>query len=445
MRRISCRSMRHPLVVLIAAATTVSAANLPQPLHAGGSQDCGGNYSVKVLFDRPFSSVAAQFASNSGFEAPSLASSSYGAYTSGTLGAWTVSNIDLVSSIFLTPDSGNQALDMNMLSPGRIQQTLPTTAGQSVLLQLSYSYNNRSLSPAPVMMTQILWNGIAIDTLQYASNATPIWKRISIPLVAKGTDILVFQSINQGDAGITLDDITVTSTTSSAQALGNSVVTLQRPDGTSLPQITIPNTAITFDAAGTTAVIPLGSLTANSAYKGTMTIQVSDGSGTFTTESVAVADSIGPWMDSVRIATNTLGTTTDSVYFWTSDPVTTSATWSFLVDRLGSASGSASTTVPVTASLVNASSHEYRAVLPAGQLRNGDSLRLNPATTSDLHDNAALDCHRNVPLSILSRTLINPARRTRIRTGVFWDCGAIYTARVHFDKPFSSGSAQMVD
>ena len=214
--------------------------------------------------------------------------------------------------------------------------------------------------------------------------------------------------MNQGDAGITLDDITVTASGVSAQAWGNSVATLQRPDGTSLPQITVPSTSVTFDAAGTTTTFPLGVLSANSACHGTLNLQISDGSGIWTTTTVAVDDSVGPWLDSARIAPNPLGNSTDSVYFWTSEPISTGAPWSFLVDRLGSATGSASTTVPVTVSPAAYSSNEFLALLPAGQLRNGDSLRLNPATTSDLLGNPDLACHRDVPLSILSKTSVGP-------------------------------------
>jgi hypothetical protein len=437
--------IRSVCAFLVVGCGGALAASIPQPLRAGIFLDCGGSYSVKVLFNRPFSSGSTQFVSNSGFESPSIGSQAYQAYPSGTLGAWTVNNIDVVSDAYMSADSGHQSVDINMTQPGSIQQTLPTLAGQDVVLQYAYSYNDGciSLGGPPVYTVHVLWNGTVVDSMAIASGASRIWKKISTTLTTKGSDILEFASTNAGNCGIMLDDITITTSVVSSQALGNSMVSLLRPDGTSLPQFTVPNSALTFDAAGTTATFSLGNLPASSVYRGTLSLQVSDGSGTWTTESVAVDDSIGPWMDSARIAPNPLGVSTDSVFFWTSEPITTDAAWSFLVGRLGSG-GSPSTAVPVAVSQVDAATNEFLALLPVGQLRNGDSLRLNPATTSDLHANPALACHQDVPLSILSRTTSIPILPKPVRAGVFLDCGGNYSVKVLFDRPFASNSSQAV-
>jgi len=429
--------------VLALVAGQVLEAALPQPIRSGIFLDCGGNYSVKALFDHPFASGSTQFVANSGFESPSLNGQLVQTYPSGNLAGWMVQNIDLQATPFINADSGSQSIDLNSTLPGSIQQTLPTQSGENVLLAFSYSYNYQSLAPAPSMIAEVLWNGVPVDTVQVASNASHAWQRSTVPLVAKGSDVLTFESLNQGDAGIELDDITITGNTVSAQALGNSTVTLKLPNGTTLPSITVPASAVTFDAAGTTATIPLGKLPANSAYKGSLSVQVSDGSGTWTTESVAVDDSVGPWADSARIVRNLLGNPTDSVYFWTSEPIGVGAGWTFLVDRLGS-NGAPSTSVSDVVSLVDSSKHEYLATLPSGELRPGDSLRLNPAAATDAPGNFALDCDRDVPLETLARSATSDLPQP-VRAGIFLDCGGNYSVKALFSKPFVSGSTQIVD
>jgi len=375
---------------------------LPQPLRSGIFLDCGGNYSVKVLFDHPFASGSTQVVGNSGFEAPSIGSTLYVQHESDVLGAWSVTNIDVVSAQYMAPDSGNQSIDLNMNTAGSIQQTLPTKAGQSVVLRLSYTYNNQcvlfNVSPIPAQyQAQVVWNGLVVDTIQVAAGAPRVWQTYMKSLTAQGNDVIEIRSLTPGTCGNMLDDITVTTGATSSQVLGNSSITLQLPDGTVLPPITVPSSAVTFDAVGTTATIPLGRIPLNSAYKGMLSVQVSDGSGTWTTESVAADDSVGPWMDSARIAPNLQEGSTDSIYFWTSEPVSVGASWSFLVDRLGS-QGAPSIQVSSVVSRIDRTTDEYLALVPMGELRAGDSLRLNPVAITDASGNLASDCDQDVLL-----------------------------------------------
>jgi len=417
---------------------------LPRPVRAGIFLDCGGSYSVKALFDHPFASGSTQVVGNSGFESPSIGNADFVQYPSATLGAWSVTNIDVVSTGYMAPDSGNQSIDLNMNTAGSIQQTLPTTVGQAVVLRLSYTYNNQCfLNQVPPLPTQylaeVVWNGVVVDTIQVAAGAPRVWQTYSKSLVARGNDVIEIRSLTPGTCGNMLDDITVTTTAVSSQVLGNSTVTLRLPNGTVLPPITVPSSAVTFDAAGTMATIPLGRLPSSSAYKGTLSVQVSDGSGTWTTESVAVDDSVGPWMDSARLVQNLVGSPTDSVYFWTSEPIGVGTGWSFLVDRLGS-NGAPSTSVSDAVSLIDSSRNEYLAVLPSGELRPGDSLRLNPAAVTDASGNPALDCDRDVPLETLARSATSTLPRP-VRAGLFLDCGGDYSVKAFFDPPFLPNSS----
>jgi hypothetical protein len=421
---------------------------LPQPVRAGIFLDCGGNYSVKTLFDHPFASGSTQVVGNSGFESPSIGNTDFMQYPSATLGAWSVTNIDVVSSSYMTPDSGNQSIDLNMNTAGSIQQTLQTSAGQAVVLRLSYTYNNQcvlyNVLPIPAQyQSQVIWNGVVVDTIEVAAGAQRVWQTYSKSLVARGNDVIEIRSLTPGTCGNMLDDITVTISAVSSQVLGNSTVTLRLPNGTVLPPITVPSSAVTFDAAGTTATIPLGRLPLTSAYRGTLSVQVSNGSGTSTTEAVAVADSVGPWVDSAGLVQNFVGNPMDSVFFWTSEPIAAGAGWSFLVDRLGS-NGAPSTSVSDVVSLVDSSKDEYVAILPAGELRPGDSLRLNPAAVADRSGNPALDCDRDVPLQTLARSATSTLPHP-VRAGIFLDCGGNYSLKTLFDHPFATGSTQLVD
>jgi hypothetical protein len=396
-----------PLQTLARSATST----LPQPVRAGIFLDCGGGYSVKALFSKPFASGSNQLVDNSGFEVPALqfptgaaANTQFQEYGVGTLGGWAVENVDLVAIGYMSPDSGQQSIDLNGSAPGSIQQTLKTTPGQNVTLRIGYTYNHSCIDLAgpppstPAAYTaQVLWNGAVVGTISVQSGAPRIWAKDSLSLVAQGSDVLRIQSTTSGMCGNMLDDITITSSAASSQALGNSTVTLKLPNGTTLPPITVPASAVTFDAAGTTATIPLGRLPLNSAYKGTLSVQVSDGSGTWTTESVAVDDSVGPWMDSARLASTLPGGAMDTVHFWTSEPIPTGSSWSFLVDPKGSA-GSPSIQVSSEISLVDAATNQYLALVPSGELGTGDSLRLNPAAIADASGNSASDCNKDVLL-----------------------------------------------
>jgi len=160
--------------------------------------------------------------------------------------------------------------------------------------------------------------------------------------------------------------------------------------------------AITADLAGTTLTIPLPAGLASGSLTGRLDIKEANGQGGWVRNSVAVRDSVGPWLDSAKIVENLDGSATDSVFFWSSEPLSTSSSWPLLATRSGAAL-SASAFSGATLKVLDAATNKYLALVPAGVLQAGDSLRLDPNAATDASGNPALSCPNAKRLSLVSR------------------------------------------
>jgi hypothetical protein len=141
--------------------------------------------------------------------------------------------------------------------------------------------------------------------------------------------------------------------------------------------------------SGRSVVVSLGASLPDGVTAGRLDLVVRSAGGIVSATSAKLVDSAGPWIDSARVVENLTGNATDSVFFWASEPLATSAAWPFLATRSGVAVAAAA---GATVSISDAPTRRYLLLLPAGSLRSGDSLRLDPASQSDLSGNAAVDC-----------------------------------------------------
>jgi hypothetical protein len=188
-------------------------------------------------------------------------------------------------------------------------------------------------------------------------------------------------------------------------------------------------TSITADAAGTTLTIPLPPGLTSGSLTGRLDIQEANGQGGWIKNSIAISDDIGPWLDSIKIAENVSGAVSDSVYFWASELFTSTAPWPFLVRRSGAAVPAA-TFAGAAISLQDAATDKYLAILPAGLLLAGDSVRFDPTLVVDGQGNAALDCPGGRKVQLISVAFAG------LGASLTEACGGVYSVKAQFNKPF---------
>lgn len=140
-----------------------------------------------------------------------------------TIPGWVIGgdSIDLVSSTYWTPASGNQSVDMNGLGPGYIYQDIHTVPGSSYSLRFAMSGNgNSTISHTTVLA--VLWNGLLADLLTFDTSAQHgtdfLWEYHQYTLLAdRPITRLLFQSysprIPEGSwpacCGAALDDVSL--------------------------------------------------------------------------------------------------------------------------------------------------------------------------------------------------------------------------------------------
>lgn len=160
--------------------------------------------------------------------------------------------------------------------------------------------------------------------------------------------------------------------------------------------------SISADAAGTTLTVTLPTGLTSGSLTGRLDIKESNGQGGWISNSIAIRDSVGPWIDSAKIVENLNGSATDSVFFWTSEPLSQVAVWPLIATRSGAVLSGATFSGATTAA-IDAATNKYLVLLPTGKLLAGDSLRLDPNTAADLSGNAALSCPNAKRISLVSR------------------------------------------
>lgn len=192
----------------------------------------------------------------------------------------------------------------------------------------------------------------------------------------------------------------------------------------------VAGSAITADASGTTLTIPLPAGISSGGLSGRFDLKEANGQGGWIRNSVVVSDSVGPWLDSVKIAENVSGTGSDSIYFWASEPIASSAPWPFLVRRAGAALASAGFAGSTSAQLLDVQAGKYLLVLPSGILLAGDSVRFDPALVADGKGNDALDCPGGRKVQVISVLFAG------LQATLSESCGGSYSVAATFNKAF---------
>ncbi len=158
--------------------------------------------------------------------------------------------------------------------------------------------------------------------------------------------------------------------------------------GDSVGVVTVPAAQIA-KLAGNEISLPLTEAVFGTWQRAKLTLPVADGRGGWVSNAVAVSDSIGPWLDSVKIVENVLGTAQDTAYIWTSERVKGLGNTSFAVTR----GGVTTPLVGVESVVLATTGNSGTLYLRAGTLRAGDSLRLLAGSgITDWTGNAPSDC-----------------------------------------------------
>ncbi|AQQ69748.1 hypothetical protein SMSP2_00082 [Limihaloglobus sulfuriphilus] len=160
---------------------------------------------------------------NGGFEAPDASGNSSGFTRYGPgldINGWVViQSVDLVNELW-PAYSGEQSLDLNASSPGIIAQELQTVPGATY--ELSFMLAANPTTPYPptmkLMRTKIADApvGAFIDYKQFNFDAAGRtyqdmgWREeIWLFTAQKESTWLIFESLNNGECGVALDDIAV--------------------------------------------------------------------------------------------------------------------------------------------------------------------------------------------------------------------------------------------
>lgn len=152
---------------------------------------------------------------NRSFESPRVTDTSFSGFNtynvvSSAVTGWTVAYVDLVHRKLWPAASGNQSIDLNSSSAGRIARRVDTKAGGTYTLSFAIATNPASGNGSPeTRKCRVLWNQVPVETLSVVRTDEIAWKRHSKTLVAKGDDSLQIESITGGNAGVALDSMSL--------------------------------------------------------------------------------------------------------------------------------------------------------------------------------------------------------------------------------------------
>lgn len=166
----------------------------------------------------PAPAAQRELITNGSFELPKVADTAAGGvgfntYTTVTnaVTGWTVANVDLVHRILWPAASGNQSIDLNGASAGRIARRVDSKAGATYTLSMTLATNPASdpYGSPETRSCRVLWNQVPVETLSVMRTSPIAWKHHSVILVAKGNDSLQIESLTAGRAGVALDAISL--------------------------------------------------------------------------------------------------------------------------------------------------------------------------------------------------------------------------------------------
>ncbi|MEV5885378.1 choice-of-anchor C family protein [Streptomyces sp. NPDC052020] len=154
-----------------------------------------------------------------GFESPSATTQGFNSYNQGAdIGPWRVlsGGIDLYGPGFVNTVEGGQAVELNQLAPGGVEQTFATTPGQRyTATYLLSGFPGFAGEGGPAVKTgQVLVNGQVADTFAFdvtgKSRMDMGWQPQLFTFVADSTSTrLSFISTTPGNYGSVIDNVQV--------------------------------------------------------------------------------------------------------------------------------------------------------------------------------------------------------------------------------------------
>lgn len=379
----------------------------PNLVSAVVTRACGGTGMVSAVLDSKLgvsSVTGAEILQSAGFETPiAQTATQYYEYT-GTFGGWAFSDIDLVRTgdIGLSSAEGGQSVDLNARTPGQIWQVVTTTPGTTLRISLQYSVNNAystnppyTADPLPIKKARISWNGKTVDTLVQDAFNPRTWNTTSYDLVATGRDSINISALTPGNCGIMIDDLSLRLTSSSSsiesQIKGGHVVLLGTR-GDTVYSKSLAGNEIAIGSDGKTLRVDLPESATVGVFGGILALTLDAGNGNTVATSTALADGIGPWLDSAKIVENLAGNLVDTLYVWTKETTKPLGKTLPVVLKRGAASVPTTGLVVDHAQLIDAATGKWVYAIRGGVIMAKDSLRWNPALVADANGNPALDC-----------------------------------------------------
>jgi len=153
---------------------------------------------------------------NGSFEQPVIGGSFQNFGTGSTaISGWTVTsgNLDVVRTTYYPASDGNQSLDLNGQQTGAIAQTVATVIGVPVTIRFDMGANPRNPGP------DIIYSRIRVSAAGQSQDfelyiggdeSSPHWTTMTFSFTPVATSTtLSFASLISGEAGPTLDNVTV--------------------------------------------------------------------------------------------------------------------------------------------------------------------------------------------------------------------------------------------
>ncbi|MFN8121538.1 MAG: choice-of-anchor C family protein [Thermoleophilia bacterium] len=171
----------------------------------------GAGNTVRIDRTGPGGNPGAELVTNGGFETPAA-----GSFTvrSTSFTGWTIvsGDISLVGSYWQAA-AGSQSLELHGTVPGKVSQTLATTAGATYRITFQQA-PNPDPSASSLQEMQVEWGGAVLRSVRRTKSgslAAMGWQTVTLEATATGSSTtLAFAALSSGNMGMAIDAVSVT-------------------------------------------------------------------------------------------------------------------------------------------------------------------------------------------------------------------------------------------